>query len=336
MKKYIFSFLAAAAAVTVLPAVPVFVTGAHTHTSAPAPQPVLHEYKDSPSSAEPYRILCTATGKTEEVPVRDYVIGAVAAEMPASFHPEALKAQAAAAHTYAERQRLIARSSPDLSLCGADLSDDTTKYQGYITEAEMRQYYGDKFDEYYKKISSAADEVMDVILTYRDEPAIAAFHSMSPGRTESAENMWGEPIDYLVPVDSPADTSAPRYMDEVHFTEAMLRSKLEKAFPGIELTGSMGDWLETEEVSPSGTVLAVRAGDMTVTGNELRTALGLRSACFTAEFTGDETVITTRGFGHCVGMSQYGANAMAAEGSSWREILAHYYPGCELTETVSR
>lgn len=335
MKKYIYTVLAAVLSVTVLPAVPVYIAGAE-HTAA---VPELHEYimPDEPEySGEPYRVLNTRTGKVEEVAVRDYVIGAVGAEMPATFEPEALKAQAVAAHTYAERQRNLERITPTKELCGADFSDDTAKYQGYITKSEMQEYYGDKYEEYYGKISSAADEVMDMILTYRGEPAIAAFHSMSPGRTESAENAWGAPVDYLIPVDSPADTSAPRYMDEVRYTEEMLRSKLESGFPGIELSGDRSEWIEIAEVSDSGTVLKVRAGDRTVSGNELRIALGLRSACFSIENTADETVVTTRGFGHGVGMSQYGANAMAADGSSWREILAHYYPGCDLKEAVNR
>lgn len=351
MKKYISQFLALALSVMVIPAVPVYISGrsakAEKKSSAPAetevpeasaPDEDRQESPEVPPAAidpgEPYKVLDMASGQVIEVPVRDYVIGAVCAEMPASFHDEALKAQAVAAHTYAERQRIRERRSPTDDLMGADFSNDTSRYQGYFTEAQARQYFGDNFEENYKKISAAADEVLPYIITYDDEPIVAAFHSMSAGKTESAENAWGAAAPYLIPVDSNYDTKAPGYIEEIRLTKDVLRQKLETAFPGIVLGDDMKFWIAAEESSGSGTVLRAKAGDRSVSGNDLRQALALRSACFDVRCEGEELVFTTRGYGHGVGMSQYGADSMAQNGSNWKEILEHYYPGAELTSSV--
>ncbi len=339
MRTYLVSAALLAVSVAVLPAVPVMLTGGDGHISEESQgSPEIREYVPEEESTEmlcgePYRVLDVSTGEVLEVPVSDYVKGAVCAEMPATFEPEALKAQAVAAHTYAERQRMLERSSPEPELMGADFSNDTSKYQGYFTQSQARSYFGDSYEMNYRKISDAVDEVLPYILTYEDEPIISAFHSMSSGVTESAENAWGAHVDYLVPVESPGDKEAPKYREEYRFGKAELKEMLEKAFPDIVLEGDMKEWLTVTDISDSGTVLALQAGDMQLTGNQIRTALGLRSACFDIRTEGEQAVFTTRGFGHGVGMSQYGANTMAKSGSSWQEILAHYYPGCSISET---
>ncbi|SEK46656.1 stage II sporulation protein D [Ruminococcus sp. YRD2003] len=332
MKKHLFSAIFLSLAITAIPALPTCLHGRAAAPAETAPLPEAQASEAAPLSSEPYKVLDAATGKVLIVPVREYVIGAVCAEMPANFGTEALKAQAVAAHTYAERQRTLAREEPRAELCGADFSNDTSKYQGYFTNEKIQQYFGKNYDEYYRRISAAADEVLPYVITYADEPIIAAFHSMSSGRTESAENAWGAPVDYLVPVDSLSDTKAPKYEETVRINKDELRDRLEAALDGIQLGEDMTKWLTVAEISDSGTVLTARAGDRTVTGNDIRTALGLRSADFDVTYDDEQAVITTRGFGHGVGMSQYGANAMASAGSTWREILAHYYPNCTIEE----
>lgn len=349
MKRYLSTVIILAAAVGLLPAIPVCLGGKSAESSHAAEKPeqsaedtseAAEESADSEPEAEetagyeysgePYKVLDVSTGEVLEVPERDYVIGAVCAEMPASFSEEALKAQAVAAHTYAERQRMRERQSPTAELNGADFSNDTSKYQGYFTQEQAKQYFGDRFDESYAKISAAADEVLPYLITYNDEPIISAFHSMSSGRTESAENAWGASVDYLVPVDSSYDVYAPKYMEDVRYEKDVLRNKLETAFEGVTLGDDMTSWLSIGQVSDSGTVLTATVGDKTVSGNDVRTALSLRSPCFEVKFDGDAAIITTKGYGHGVGMSQYGANAMASQGSTWQDIISHYYPACEI------
>ncbi len=339
MKKNFTLMLLFAFSIIALPAVPVHFcnTSANEAESEISEQEeatqsaTVSEEKEEKKESPAYKVLDVSTGEVIEVPVRDYIIGAVCAEMPATFEDEALKAQAVAAHTYAERQRLREQNEPTPELLGADFSNDTSKYQGYFTENQARQYYGENFDINYSKISAAADEVSSYILTYEDEPIISAFHSMSPGKTESAENIWGTAVEYLVPVDSSYDTSAPKYLETVRYKKDILKEKLSSAFEGIKLGDDFTKWLTINKVSDSGNVLSLTAGDKTITGTQLRTALALRSACFELKCEGDELVVTTKGYGHGVGMSQYGANAMAAEGKTWQEILEHYYPGCKIS-----
>ncbi len=277
-------------------------------------------------------MLDITSGKTSEISVRDYLIGAVCAEMPATFESEALKAQAVAAHTYAERQHLLESENPTPELCGADFSNDSTLYQAYFSENQARLYYGDNFTVCYEKICNAVDEVLPYILEYDGTPIIAAFCSMSSGTTESAETVWGSPLEYLVPVESTADTHAPRYLETVTFTADQLSKILLEAYPQIQLGEDPASWIKEGERSASGTVLQVTAGDTEMSGQTFRQLLDLRSADFSITWQDDQFSIETKGYGHGVGMSQYGANAMAKEGASWQEILAHYYPNTQLVQ----
>lgn len=350
MKKYFPFILLFAASVIAIPAIPVYLNGKSENS---APDCSASEYDDrsgsgsdsepseeirdennnaSPASSGTYKVLDVSSGEVIEISAEEYVIGAVCAEMPATFEPEALKAQAVAAHTYAERQRLKELENPDPELCGAYFSNDTSKYQGYFTINQAKQYFGENFEVNYNKIKTACDEVCKFIITYEDEPIISAFHSMSPGKTESAENVWGASVEYLVPVDSSFDTSAPKYLEETRYEKSVLQSKLASSFPDAVLGDDFTKWITVAEVSDSGTVLKADAGGKIVSGNDIRTALALRSACFEIKYEGEEAVFITKGYGHGVGMSQYGANSMASEGKSWREILDHYYPGCTIKE----
>lgn len=277
-----------------------------------------------------FLILDINTGEIIEVSDRDYVIGSVCAEMPASFNTEALKAQAVAAYTYAVRQRNLETANPSPELKGAYISNDSSEYQAFLTQEQIKQNFGDDYDEYYKKISDAVDCVENEILVYNDEPIAAAFHSMSSGRTESAENIFGDSVDYLVPVDSPEDTQAPRYLTEYTFTSDEIYARLTEAYPEIELGNNKSKWLFVRERTASDTVKRVDAGNISLSGWELRNLLSLRSVAFEISYDNGIFTIKTKGYGHGVGMSQYGANAMAEQGFSYDEILLHYYKGAEI------
>ena len=297
-----------------------------------APYVTYNDAKTTDTDIDTCKILDCISGEVSELSMRDYIIGSVLAEMPASYHEEALKAQAVAVHTYAVRQREKQLLKPDKELMGAYISNDSSKYQAYFTEKQAREFYGNDYNKYYEKVSKAVDEVLDEILIYNDEPIVAAFHSISSGKTEDAEVIWGNKVDYLVPVESSLDKKAPGYKEEAVFTADEIEARLTAADDGITLGNDKAKWLTVLETSNSGTVTKVQAGNKTLAGTKLRTILNLRSACFTVEYTAktDSFTITTTGYGHGVGLSQYGANAMAEEGKTYDEILLYYYTGAEL------
>lgn len=280
-----------------------------------------------------FLVLDVSSGEIIQVSDRDYIIGAVCAEMPASFENEALKAQAVAAHTYAVRQRENEIKNPTPELNGAYISNDSSKYQAFFTQEQAKEYFGDNFDEYYSKISECVDSVENQILLYDDEPIVAAFHSMSSGKTESAENVFGNAVDYLVPVESSDDTSAPKYLTEYQFTSDEIAARLKEAYPEIVLPDDKSQWISVKQRTASDTVTSVQAGDINISGWDFRNLLSLRSASFTIDYENGIFSVETHGYGHGVGMSQYGANAMAQKGCTYDEILKHYYQGAELGTT---
>lgn len=283
-----------------------------------------------------YRVLHTASGTVSEVPLRDYLIGAVGAEISAASEPEALKAQVVACHTYAERIKAQNAADPDPALCGADFSDDANRYQAFFTEDDLRQFYGNEFDIYYARLTEAVDAAGDLLLCYEGEPIAAAFHAISSGETESAETVWGNALPYLIPVASPADRSAPDYEETVSIPPDTLQKVLQTQDPACTFPEDPAQWFSEPSHSPSGSVLQIGCGSITWSGQLLRQVLGLRSASFTVQFDGSQFQFTTHGFGHNVGMSQYGANAMAKDGCAFDVILAHYYPGTELITDYSQ
>lgn len=289
---------------------------------------------DADSGRDTLKVLDFTTAQVTEIPLRDYVVGAVLAEMPAAYHSEALKAQAVAARTYAVRQREKQRLSPSPELMGADISNDSTKYQAYFTPVQAKSFFGDGYETYLEKAEKAVDDTEGLILMYGGEPIVAAFHSNSGGRTESAEVVWGSPVDYLVPVESEDDTKSPAYLDEQIFTSEEVRERVEREYPEAGLTAAAGEWISVKETSASGTVTKMLIGGAELTGADFRRLFSLRSANFTAVYNADEDkfYVTTKGYGHGVGMSQYGANAMAVKGADFREILLHYYTGAELAD----
>jgi stage II sporulation protein D len=254
--------------------------------------------------------------------------------MPASYEPEALKAQVIACHTYAERMRRIQQKTPDPAFCGADLSDDCNRCQAYYNDDALRTLYGADYPKYYGKIAAAVDAAGDLLLCFDGEPAAAVFHAVSAGRTDSAEAVWGTALPYLIPVDSPDDRGAPDYLHTSDFPAETVKAALCAAEPDCVFGDDPAAWFSGALTAESGTVMQIQAGGVSFSGQRIREILGLRSAAFSAEYTGSVFRFTVRGFGHNVGMSQYGANEMAKKGSSFGEILLHYYPDTVLVRTA--
>ncbi|MGN0623025.1 MAG: stage II sporulation protein D [Oscillospiraceae bacterium] len=278
------------------------------------------------------KFLFTQQNEVAELSMEDYMIGAVLAQTPADFEEETLKAQAVLAHTYALRRSLNEQLSPTDGLKGAIMSDEIAVYQNYFTEAQAKELYGDDYQTAYDKISKAVKAVENDVLVYDGEPITVAFHAISSGKTESAENAWGEKIPYLISCDSSWDAEISGYTKETEFTADELTARISSTFPEAEITDVEADDLITvEETTDAGTVLSVRLGEsFFVTGQQLAQTLSLPSPCFSIDCSDSKFTFTTKGYGHLVGLSQYGANSLAKQGKSYKEILAHYFPGTKI------
>ncbi len=284
------------------------------------------------ASSLSYKLLNTATGEVVTLSAADYIKGVVAAEMPASYHEEALKAQAVAAHTYALRIIGSQLANPSEELKGAYFSTDPDKFQAYMSKEQAKAYYGDQFDVYWKKISDAVDSVIGKVAVYDGQPIAAAFHAISCGTTENAKNVWGNEVAYLQPVDSPGDKLSPQYEADKTLTAEEVKQALTEQNSSLNLGEDKAAWFSDLKTTESGTVSQITVGDSTMTGLELRNLLDLRSAAFTVGYDQGKDSFTfhTKGYGHGVGMSQYGADYLARQGKTYEEILKQYYTGIDI------
>ncbi|MDN5347039.1 MAG: stage sporulation protein [Clostridia bacterium] len=280
------------------------------------------------------RLAVNQTGEIKLLPLEEYLVGVVAAEMPANFELEALKAQAVAARTYTLKKINTAKSKPDAKHPQADVCTDAAHCQAWVPESALRRNWGlFNYLRYKGKIRQAVAATGGLVLTYRGELIEPVYHSTSNGRTESAEAVWGYNIPYLQSVPSPWDRDSPRYRNTLTFTLGQLEQKLGvelKALPAAALIPPRGEAMKVLEYTPTGRVKAVKIGSKTFTGPDLRRLLGLSSTDFTWQVEGDKITFISVGNGHGVGLSQYGANGMAKEGKNFVEILSHYYPGTRL------
>lgn len=260
----------------------------------------------------------------EEMSLGAYLVGVLRAEMPASFAPEALKAQAVAARTYTFYKIRTGGSHGDT----AQICTDPACCQAYLAEDRARANWGASADTYEEKVRQAVRGTDGEVLLYGGEPILAVFHSSSAGQTRAAGEVWVTDLPYLQAVASPEDGDRiPNYYSRAAFSEEEFRRRVLAAYPQADLSGGAEGWLRDAVCDDAGSVETVLVGGVQVKGAALRSILGLRSACFDWETRDGEIVFFTTGYGHGVGMSQYGADRMAREGSSYREILTHYYTG---------
>ena len=259
-----------------------------------------------------YITLNRTSGEVLNIELEEYVIGVVGAEMPAAFDKEALKAQAIIARTYA----LKAKNK------GNVLSDNASS-QYYKTNEELQVVWGSNFNTYYNKIKDAVLQTKGLYLSYNGSFIEAVYHSTSNGKTESSENVWGNYYPYLVSVDSPYDNINKSFEMKKTITYEELSLKLQM------------DVNINTEFNILGKTSGNRVANIEINGNiyrgiDFRNLLALRSADFDITKTEEGVIFTTYGYGHGVGMSQYGANGLAKNGYSYSQILLHYYPGVEI------
>ncbi len=274
------------------------------------------------SPVKTFKILRTATNQIEEISYTDYIFGVVAAEMPALYENEALKAQAVAAHTFALHRKATNSEK------GYDITDDFTLDQAFITETDAREKWGENADEYIKKIKSAVEDTQNLALTYSGEIALAVYHAISFGKTEDCKNVWGGSRPYLTTVSSIGDKLSPNFIS----TKAVTLAEIKALFPDLKLNDNAADYFKNIQKTDAGTVKKLTVCGNEITGSTLRNKLDLRSSCFDVTQKDNTFTFTVYGYGHGVGMSQNGANYMAQQGADFKEILCHYYQGCKIEE----
>jgi stage II sporulation protein D len=266
----------------------------------------------------------TAKKEMAKLPLEDYIVGVVASEMSAYFELEALKAQALAARTYIVKQLMSEEKlgAPE----GSDVTD-TENHQVYKSDDELRKLWGVDYKWKMEKIHKAVQETEGLILTYKGAPINATFFSTSNGYTESSEEIWPNALPYLKSVKSSWDLKSPKFKGQIVMSVSDFEKKL-----GVKLKDSTTIGKVTARTTGN-RVGKVDINGTVLTGREIREKLGLKSTDFTWERKGDNIVINTKGYGHGVGMSQYGANGMAMEGKTSEDIVKYYYKGIEVSSS---
>lgn len=259
-------------------------------------------------------------GTVIQMDMDEYLVGVLLAEIPTAFEIEAMKAQAVSARTYARKAWETGGKHGDGSVCG-----DSACCQAYILENDYLAQGGT--EEGMEKARDAVYATSGYVLTYEGTLIEATYFSCSGGSTEDAAAVWGTEFPYLQAVDSPGEEKAVHYTDTVCFSAEEFQEAL-----GVTLSGSPETWLRDVSYTRGDGIASMTIGEEAYSGTFLRQALGLYSTAFSIQTEGNTIRITTKGYGHRVGMSQYGADAMAVTGSDFQEILAHYYPGTVLTK----
>lgn len=327
MKNYLFLIIFSAIIMICVPL-------AMTETKNEAPiegqstqAPTVTESPTSPETTEPETIsvFLTAQQETVDMTLFEYVCGSVAAEMPLAYDEEAIKAQAIACYTNALRLKKYGNEG------NGDISDNTAVHQGYIDENGRREKWGADFEKYEKKLQDAVKAVEGLAITYDGKLCVAAFYAISSGQTETAENIWGTAVPYLTSVESAGDRTSSGYASSLTLNTDDFFTCLKKLDPSATKPATLANIIKITSASPSGTVLKATVNGKEYSGEEIRSAFGLRSPVFTVKSDEDTLTFSVSGYGHGVGMSQFGADYYAKEGYTYEQIIKHYYPGVEIT-----
>ncbi len=270
-----------------------------------------------------YQLTVLLQGQLCQMNMEEYLRGVLRAEMPASFELEALKAQAVSARTYTLYR---IESGPVANHPEADACDDIGCCKAYLSAGDAAAQWGMQSAFYEQKIRQAVAQTDGEAVLYQQQPILAVFHSSSSGRTQNAEDVWLDQRPYLRSVESPeGEDSVPNYYSTVTFSAKDFKSIFLQAYPQAKLEGNISHWFQALTKNDANLVTSLTIGGITVKGTQLRSLLGLRSASFELETDKDSVTFLVTGYGHGVGMSQYGANQLAKEGKSYKDILTWYY-----------
>lgn len=275
------------------------------------------------------KLLHVGTNEKEEINLDEYLYGVVSAEMPASFEMEALKAQAVVARTYTIYKVINSGGKHE----GADICDNSTCCQAWISkEDRFAKWEEASRQSNWDKILEAVNSTQGKIITYNNEPINAFFHANSGGITETTVNVWGGTgYPYLQAVETTGEDAYSQYHSEVTLTKQTFIDKIKEKYTDFEIDFTVEECVKILEYTDGNRVKKVRIGNLELSGVEVRTILGLKSANFEITIIGDNIKFEVIGYGHGVGMSQTGADSMAKSGSTYEEIIKHFYTGVEIT-----
>ena len=275
------------------------------------------------------RLLHAKDGSVEELNIDEYLLGVVSAEMPADFEEEALKAQAIVARTYTIYMIENNKNKHE----NADICDDSKCCQAWISkEDRMARWDEEKKEANWQKIENAVYSTAGKVATYNGEVINAFFHSNSGGKTEEVSNVWGgEDLPYLQSVETSGEDAYSQYASEITLTKEEFESKVKEKYPDFTIDYNNLECIKVIEYTQGNRVKTIKIGNLELSGVEVRSLLGLKSANFLAEVSSESIKFTVKGYGHGVGMSQTGADSLAKQGSNYEDIIKHYYTGVEIS-----
>ncbi len=276
------------------------------------------------------RVKMQDSGKVVVMPLEEYLVGVIAGEMPAVFQLEALKAQAVAARTYTLKK--VTSDASNSMHPNADICTDASHCQAWMSKTDMRRRWGIiDYWRYYSKVKKAVEETAGLVATYNGRLIEPVYHSTSSGRTEEASEVWKYSFSYLQSVPSRWDAQSPRFNNATSFTFQELDMRLGTNISAVPVSSlNSQSLIKILAKTVSGRAKTIKIGARTFSGTELRRLLDLSSTDINWTIKQNGIVFLTQGYGHGVGMSQYGANGMAKEGKDFKEILAHYYRGISI------
>lgn len=315
MKRFIFTLLIIILSTLLIPIITVTLSGKTKPTE---------NSSDTPEPASTVNVYIKNEDRVVTMDTSQYLKEVVSAEMPADFFPEALKAQAVAARTYLLNRK---NAGPTDMHKGADICTDSTHCKAWISEEKRKESWDSAAPQNWEKISNAVDSTDGIVITYEGKLISAVFHSTSSGHTENAQDVWGGNVPYLVSVASTGDRESPKFNSEKICSVQEFKSICQKNLEGLDWSKGLFSDLSRSE---AGGIISLNLGGVTVKGTKFRTMFSLRSTNIDIKEENGNIIMAVRGYGHGVGMSQYGANYLAAQGKDYTEILKTYYTGVEI------
>lgn len=296
---------------------PLISLGGKETQKAPEKEPI------SVINEEKITVLNSETGENMQMKISDYIFGVVAAEMPAEYSEEALKAQAVASYTYALHKIKENADKP------YDLTDSYTSDQHYITYEKASEKWGENAEKYTEKIKNAVKSVEGEYISYSGEPILALYHAISGGKTENCADVFSVEHPYLISTDSMGDLLEDDYLSYLSVTPEEFKTAFEDK---VILSSDMRIWVTDIKHRENGYIKSINISGKEISGTEIRSIFSLRSANFDLSYDGKNFNFTVRGYGHGVGMSQAGAEYLAKQGGTYKEILMWYYKNCEIVK----